>query len=365
MKKGLVLLMGCLFLSVQFVMAEIVSSKYKVEIYGLLKTDFMVSSHGTLVNNYRVYTTQAGRTGRSFRASARGTRLGFNISDGCSITGKIETDFIGLSESVVAGKAGTSSDLRLRHANINVNYDQVDLLVGQTWYLTTLEFPDTINDYFLRNSGNLWGRTPQMRLSFTTSGDTRLHAAVARPSAKLTDAAGTHAAQPAIQIKAETKVSGVKLSAAGSYGKWRNTTTDQYGDVDLMIAGFSVPFSSFKLNGVVWTGQNLSDYLGGLGNFGYGSTPVKASGGFIDLKIKSSPTLWFNIVYGVDNPKDQNIALNGRSKNTTVMGNVGYLLKEKVTVMLEVADLGTQYKLAAGSETRHSTNIQMGVKLPF
>ena len=107
MKKNIVLI--CLLLGAVRPAAAEVTSKLKVGIYGCLKTDLLYSDHGTTTNEYRTYTT-SGRKDRAFRASARATRFGFDISNGANVAGKLEADFLGLTDSL-AGAAGTVDDI--------------------------------------------------------------------------------------------------------------------------------------------------------------------------------------------------------------------------------------------------------------
>ena len=82
------LLSALLFFCASGQAAAEVTSKFKVDIYGFIKTDLIYSDHGTGTNEYRTYATT--RADKAFRASARGTRFGMNISSGSGMNGKIE-----------------------------------------------------------------------------------------------------------------------------------------------------------------------------------------------------------------------------------------------------------------------------------
>ncbi len=339
------------------------TSKFDVNVYGFVKTDFLYADHGTGSNEYRVYTS-GGRKDRSFRASARASRFGIDISSGSRVTAKIEADFLGLTDSL-AGAAGSTADMRLRHAYIAFKAGKTEILAGQTYYPLTADFPDTLNDYYLGHSGMLWSRAPMLRATYSAASDVKLTAAVVRPTSKLTDAEGTHSALPGFQGKVEKGFGKARVSLAGALGVWKSTITQNTADISALVAAFYVPLAPFTLTGEVWTGRNMADFLGGLGNTGYGARGVASRGGFLSLKYKPEDTLWLSAGYGVDDPDNARVALNGRTKNTTAFANAVKRLYGCVDTGFEVSELVTQYKRAAGLYSRSSMNYQLTLKLLF
>ena len=339
-------------------------SKFKVDMYGFIKTDFIYSDHGTLTNEYRTYTS-SGRKDRAFRASARATRFGFDISNSSSVAGKIEADFLGLTDSL-AGTAGTVSDLRLRHAYVTLTVGKTEFLAGQTFYPITADIPETLNDYYLGNSGALWARAPQLRATYKPFDKLKFIAAVTRPTAKLTDAEGTHSALPGVQGKIEKQLGKARVSLAGAAGVWKNTSTQATGDVSAAVLAFNVPFSIFTVYGEAWKGRNLYDFLGGLANTGYGDKAVPSEGGYLALKVKPQNDLWFNAAYGVDDPDNSRVTtLNAKTKNSTAFANAVVRLYDCLETGIEAAELVTQYRGAAGLYERSSMNYQLTIKLIF
>jgi hypothetical protein len=336
------------------------TSKFKIDLYGSIKTDLIYSDHGTSANEYRSYTS-GGRGDRAFRASARASRFGLNISSGSSVSGKIEADFLGLTDSV-AGAAGTVSDMRLRHAYVAFKAGKTEILAGQTFYPITADIPESLNDYYLGNSGALWARAPQLRATYAPGETLKLTAAVVRATAKLTDAEGTHSALPGVQGKIEKELGKARVSLAGAAGVWKSTSTQKTADVSAVVAAFNMPFSPFTVYGEAWTGRNLYDFLGGLGNIGYGDKAVTSRGGYLALKYKPVETLWFNLIYGVDDPDNSKVASKGKTRNATALANAIVRFYDCVETGLEVAALETRYKELP---TRSSMNYQLTVKLIF
>jgi len=335
------------------------TSKFKVDIYGFIKTDFIYSDHGSGTNEYRTYA--AGRADKAFRASARASRFGLNISSGAGVSGKIEADFLGLTDSL-SGAAGTVSDVRLRHAYVAFKTGKTEILAGQTFYPITADIPETLNDYYLGNSGALWSRAPQLRATYAPAEKLKLIAAVVRPTSKLTDAEGTHSALPGVQGKIEKELGKAKISLAGAAGVWKSTITAQTADVSALVAAFNIPFAPFTVSGEAWTGRNLSDFLGGLGNTGYGANAAAVKGGYLALKFKPAETLWFNLIYGVDDPKNSKVLTKGKTRNATALANATIKLCDCVETGLEISSLNTSYK---DLPDRSAISCQLTVKLVF
>ncbi|MCX5784343.1 MAG: hypothetical protein NTX59_01505 [Elusimicrobia bacterium] len=360
MKNSFIL--ACLALGAALPASAEVNSKLKIDIYGFIKTDFIYSDHGTITNEYRTYVS-GGRNDRAFRASARASRFGLNISSGANVSGKIEADFLGLTDSV-AGTAGAVSDVRLRHAYAAVKSGRTEILAGQTFYPITADIPETLNDYYLGHSGALWSRAPQLRATYSTDRKLKLIAAVVRPTSKLTDAEGTHSALPGVQGKIEKELGKAKISLAGAAGVWKSTSS-RTADISALVAAFNIPSAFFTLYGEAWTGRNLSDFLGGLGNTGYGPQAVPSKGGYLALKYKPKDSLWFNMIYGVDDPDNSKVLVNGKTKNSTALFNIISRFYESVEAGFEVSELVTQYKGSAGLYARSAMNYQLTVKLVF
>lgn len=345
--------------------AEVVmNSKYKTTFYGHIKSDIGYDLHGVSGDDYMLYVNSKKSTAKDFRISARGTRFGFKMEGENNVEAKIEMDFLGLSESV-GGTSGATTDLRLRHAYVKFKFNNLDILAGQTWHLTPLELPGTNNELVFGYNGALWYRAPQLRASWKTASDMNLAIAIVRPTRKLTDAEGTASGIPQFQAQVQKKFGNVKLTLAGALGQWKNATTGDKGDINLIDLGFNVPFGDiFTVNGQIWTGKNLYDFLGGIGNMGYGTNSIKASGGFANLKIKPEGKVYYNIAHGMDNPVDKNLAVGDRAKSCITMANIN-TVHNNVTISFETAYQVTSYKVATGSDKRDNTHFQLSFKYPF
>ena len=103
----------------------------------------------------------------SFDIDAAHSRLSLHIKGptvkGVSVFGMMEADFLGTSPS-------SDTNLRLRQAFIQLGYNELDFLAGQTWH------PFFMPDYFPRTLNANVGvpfhplsRNPQLRITHTTS----------------------------------------------------------------------------------------------------------------------------------------------------------------------------------------------------
>ena len=151
----------------------------------------------------------------------------------------------------------------------------------------------------------------------------------------------------------------------GALGQWRKNTGEK-GEVKLVDLGYNIPLmDGLTLNGQVWTGQNLYDFLGGIGQNQYGTASVKASGGFANLNIKPAGRFSYNLAYGVDNPVDGTISTTPRTRNATALANINWLAYEKVTMTFEAAKQMTEYATASGDEELDNLHYQFSMKFPF
>ena len=73
------------------------------------------------------------------------------------------------------------------------------------------------------------------------------------------------------------------------------------------------------MRGEVWSGKNLSDFRGGIGqgvNINTGEE-IKSSGGWLEFLIKVNTELQVEVGYTVDNPEDENLGIGDKAENTT------------------------------------------------
>ncbi len=313
----------------------IVTSQYNMEIYGFVKADFMYDDAGNAVGELLSFTNSDVDTSADFRASGRMSRLGFKISKD-NFIGKVEGDFYGLG--------GSHTGFRLRHAYGKVNMGNFEVLLGQTWHLTPLELPGSNNFMCFGYNGALWHRVPQARLTYNFADNFSAAVAVAHPTNDVAEAdnEATSSEEPLIEAQISKGFGFGELTLSGAMGTWEDTAGES-GDIELVDLGYSFDLpASMKLNGQIWSGQNLQDFLGSPG-MGYAGNEVEAKGGFANLTYDLGGKKAVNLAYGVSNPDENSSIQNWYSKNTTMLMNYEFPLASVATLSVEYARNTTEY----------------------
>jgi len=132
---------------------------------------------------------------------------------------------------------------------------------------------------------------------------------------------------------------------------------------NLIVGGIFFPIvDQFALAGNVWTGKNVDGWLGGIGQGVVNKKSVGAQGGWAQAVFNPTADINFNLGYGIDDPKDADLAAGGRTKNTRLFGNIFYKLTKSVTLAAEYSIIKTTYKGAASAT---DDRVQVTVKYQF
>ena len=269
------------------------------------------------------------------------TRLGGRITPpadasvlGAQLSARVEIDF-------QAGGRESRQLIRLRHGYFEVSWSQVTLLAGQTRDIMSPLFPAVNGDTLRWNAGNLGDRRPPFRLTWASPVDTAgdrptwtLAAGLGLPGAidpKDLDHDGVLDGEasgvPNLQARvgfASSAVAGgrsVSVGASGHFG--RESVTERIGAQDAFTtwsAGvdYEVDIASrVGVRGELWTGENLSDVRGGIGqgiNVARGRE-IPAMGGWVETGVQLSDVFRLRVGYTLDDPADRDVPSQGRVKN--------------------------------------------------
>ena len=239
------------------------------------------------VNTIDLPTQATGTDVKSLGATARGTRIGLNVStvggtplpEGMKISGTIEGDFFGGLPG--QGLGDVSPIFRLRHANVKADWGRCWLLAGQTWSVFAPRHPTSVARTFLpafNGSGNLWNREPMVAAG----------ASFGPASIALAAVAPVDPAAPGGAPFSQTNLAGPGELSAAPAGEGRlavatklldsglvveGAVSGRYGTERIAVDGDAIPSNGVALDGkiawgsLIWVqgeafqGENLDSYF--------------------------------------------------------------------------------------------------------
>jgi hypothetical protein len=358
--------------------------------YGYIKLDAYYDSQkaiptsgggSTTYGGYTLYTAAktGGESDGTFDFSARDSRFGLDFSlpaeNDILVTAKFENDFF-----INGGDTAYSVRLRLAYTDLAFG-NGWSIRAGQDWDAFFYVAPITVDAGFLGDSGYLYSRRAQLKLTKSTDiGSSKLIAkiAVVRTASGDTDGLGIDdgidSGTPTVEalLAFETKLLSskpTKISIGGEYG---TETLDASGNLDakdydssLVVAGIFFPIvDQFAIAGNAWYGENIDGWLGAVGqgiNTTY-KTSIAAKGGWVQAVINPTAVLNVNLGYGLDDPNDNDLKAGGRTENTRIFANAFYKLTKAVTLAGEYSIIKTSYK---GADSATDNRVQFTVKYQF
>ncbi|WP_437730437.1 hypothetical protein [Sorangium sp. So ce1335] len=158
-----------------------VIAKWKATVYGMAEFNIMHDSTqsfgesvgATVIQREDTYAGSHGRTHFTARNSRFGIRVSAPEFAGMKTTANLELDFFG-NQPPTASEASlvSSGTFRLRQANIKIESDYVDVMIGQFYHLFGWQpffFPATASFFPVMNQ--VFGRMPQLRVGHTFKTD--------------------------------------------------------------------------------------------------------------------------------------------------------------------------------------------------
>jgi hypothetical protein len=356
--------------------------------YGYIKLD---ASYDSAMTNdgdfaYIVLPYEDGEKDDEFNMTAKQTRFGVKFdgggTDAVDMSGVIEFDFYG-------GGAENKPNPMLRKAYMLFKTSAVDILAGQTSDVISPIVPTTLNYIVLWKSGDIGYRRPQIRLTkaVVVADDTKLKFAVSANRSMGRDKnGGETVGMPSFQgrVAVGTKLVGryMEIGVSGLMGREEATSvadTMTYElDQSVVAVDVSLPLGDMvTLKGQYFTGKNLGQYLGGVGQGiaevpveGAGSTElveIEASGWWAQLTVKPLESWQFNVGAGSDDPEldEDDTAGNNLEKNTTYFGNVIWTVTPSAAVGVEYAMIETEYMIRDEEETTTESYQNSRLQLSF
>jgi hypothetical protein len=295
---------------------------------------------------------------------------------------KLEIDFYNL----VPGGAESREYLRMRHAYVNLKWDDFMFLAGQTSDLISQFVPSINPDFAMWGAGNVGDRRPQFRAEWTPRagpGNVLVQGEVGLTGAddnRDLDANGIRDGEasgvPTLQGRVGYRFpvwekQMIELAGWVHYGREKidnpaavspgfaaagrkNFTSEGYG-VDLFVP---LHKDILSVRGEVWTGKNLDDIRGGILQ-GINTTTaqlIHATGVWGELLFK--PVKWYSLHggYTTDNPRDSDLLAQAPKLNSIwYLG--GRLYFDPIEFGLDYLNWTTYFKdTVAGREGKGQDN---------
>ncbi|MEI6846657.1 MAG: hypothetical protein WCK32_01270 [Chlorobiaceae bacterium] len=372
-------------------------SGVNVQLYGFARLDMAYDTAPVYPGNTAIWAKQPlveGLKDPEWVLAAGATRFGINLTgpdtETVKLTGNIEFDFL-------AGNTENAMNPRQRHSYLKAYWQASDfsILAGQTWDLVSSLVPFVDDPGIMWGAGNIGARHPQFRVTkgFKTGESSRIELAVAisrsigetnknvpplkdDPNTANTDT-GKAASIPTFQGRIGWWAAPIKvkdqpatIAVSGHYGqedwitdynKGITTTIELWsGNVELFL-----PLSDkLTLAGEYFTGTNLDDFWGGIGQGAW--TPKDRPGNYIPIAIRSkggwaairytySPSTTISMGGGVDDPKPfdrlpDNLGYGPssypRTKNRNVFACVTNKLTSNLILGMQLSKWNTDYDYA-------------------
>jgi hypothetical protein len=228
--------------------------------------------------------------------------------------------------------------------------------------------------------GALWSRRPivkaSRKLALSSDAQLWLTAAAARTVGGDRDGGGqddgADSSRPTLQwnigYQRATDNGLLKLAFGGHYG-WETLDLNGKDSDDfstrLAMLSFHLPLSPMlSASGALWTGQNLGNFNGGIGqtiNLA-ADKEIRASGGWLQLAAKLSPKVTLHLLGGIDEPRSADLATGMREINRTAAINLYYRPATFLTLACEYQYLTTKYK---EQETATTHRLQTAMIFAF
>ena len=352
-------------------------SSVDVQFYGFIKLDAAYDTERTSPGNFYkwVESDLYRQNDDQFNMTANQTRLGFNFTGptvgAAHTTGKVEVDFYG--SSLAENKAG----ILLRHAFLKIAYPENDfsILAGQTSDVISPLVPSTINYTVGWWTGNPGYRRPQVRVTkgFDLDSDVKMEfiGAVTRNIGSSSvfgpGDSGEDSGLPTFQSRLgfTFPLFGGYTTAVGISGHWGEEeydfdALDNYDKCDSWSFNVDLvqpvcDWLTFK--GEFFTGENLSQYLAGIGQGvtvdGVNETVdgIGSQGGWITANLTPIEDWVFTFGAMMDDVDASDVGIGDRTLNNAIFANALYSINAKTQVGIEVTKLHTERRQEGGADS--------------
>ena len=353
------------------------TSGTNVQFYGFARFDASYDTGQIYPGNIALWAQPktAGQNDAEWNLTAGATRLGLNLSGpdtkNMKLTGNIEFDFL------TSVSTENNQTPRLRHGYLKAYWPASDfsIIAGQTWDVISSLIPFVDDPALMWDAGNIGTRHPQLRFTKGFSAGEKGHievaAAVSRTIGEKNNTTGIiatdpgkDAAMPTIQGRIAysapflVKTQPATIGISGHYGQeeWDTDIQGNHKTLDSWSCNLELTMPicpKMTLAGEYFTGSNLDDYNGGIGQ-GVNPSPsmmkeIRSNGGWAALRFAFNPETSFSLGAGIDDPNNNDLSvsspsmLNPRTKNQTIFGTLVNKITPNLILGLQLAQWKTDY----------------------
>ncbi len=351
------------------------ASGTNVQFYGFARFDASYDTGQIYPGNIALWAQPktAGQNDAEWNLTAGATRLGLNLSapdtESIKLTGNIEFDFLS------NGSPENNQTPRLRHGYLKAYWPASDfsIIAGQTWDVISSLIPFVDDPALMWDAGNIGTRHPQVRLTkgFPAGEKGRIEVAAAASRTigekntvgTITNDPGKDAAMPTIQGRVTwsapllVKNQPATIGVSGHYGQedWETDNVGNHKTLDSWSCNLELTMPicpKMTLAGEYFTGSNLDDYYGGIGQ-GVNPSPsiikeIRSKGGWAALRFAFNPETTFSLGTGIDDPNNSDLSvspsmLNPKTRNQTIFGTLVNKITPNLILGLQLAQWKTDY----------------------
>ncbi|MEP6533754.1 MAG: hypothetical protein ABJF23_00435 [Bryobacteraceae bacterium] len=336
------------------------SQRFPLSITGMaLFNAFITGRNNNGLENPTVAALSPGpsTSGATFRQTMIGLKYEGPQALGATVRGTVLMDFF------QGSSASLNHLLRLRVANISLDWKNQTLTVGQDKPLISLREPNSLSQVGVSSftsAGNLWLWQPQVRFeqraALGTNAGLRAQVSVYQTSETSTDvpaqfASSLERSRPALQGRFEVWrqfENGGRIEIAPGF----HTSTTHVAATSVPSRLFTLdwslqPLLKWKLVGMFFTGENPDN----MGSLRQGFTilgqrnviPVHGSGGWAQLSYSPTNRLTFSVINGQHDGRNVDLRSGSIGKNLESAANLQYRLAPNVFLGFEASQVRTTY----------------------
>ena len=321
------------------------------------------SGEANWLENPNIVAAETDPTG-SFGSTLRQSQLALSINGpdvgGWQTTGFVQVDFLGGAPGFATG---TVMGLpRLLYAFARLERERTSVVVGQDNMVLAPRDPTSLATPgfpLLFRSGNLYLRTPQIRVEQRLGGGFDMRAGIITPQAgdfgstyvfAPVPGAGERSRVPAVQARLGHQRSadtGTRwdVGLGGHYGQERRAagTSDQWA----AAADASIDVGVIGFGGEIYTSDLGNPFGAALGQ------AARSAGGFGEVRLRATERVAFNAGGGIDRVSDDDRRLVPLRGNRTWFGNAIFTLTPEIKTSLEYRHLETETSGGAKRANHH------------